>query len=305
MNRSPSGSQLLILGDETPSHCRQHLARAAAGAGLEVAAMPAHGADLESPDGPIAKALRAPATAGVAVTGRDSDRCLYWAALALAADLPVLVDALPPGAAGPAATAVRLGASTGHLHCLSRAAFSPAGEALLGVAAGDDRVVAIELSVTIPRSWATSRGPGVLARPGLDYLGLLEPALGPLDSLWARSRSLLREGPNEDWALLAARCRDGTEAWLHLGALGEEAVVRLQLHGRCGTRIVDDALPADDGPELAAACGHFVSLLAQRDPPPRPWGHDCASALHLWAWAQQSARSDREIPRQQARPHAG
>ena len=42
---------------------------------------------------------------------------------------------------------------------------------------------------------------GVLLHCGLDYLGLLAEFLGPLDSIQARTRSLMRNRPSEDIAI--------------------------------------------------------------------------------------------------------
>lgn len=234
--------------------------------------------------------LAAPETRAVVVTGGSVEVRAYWLGRCLSAGLRVLVEQPLTVDPGLARTMPEL------LVPMARSVFTPAGTLLATPPGPENRVVAFALSISVSREVAQSDHLGLLSLPGLDYLGMLEPSFGPLDAVWARTRSLLRPGPSEDWAIAALRFRDGTEAALRICGLGQGGRVSLELHGRVLTLSAAHAPPVEDGPELARLYDWFVDALddPQAQGPP---GYDLASAVRLHRWITQSARMNREVQR--------
>ncbi|MFA6108903.1 MAG: hypothetical protein WDA75_09040, partial [Candidatus Latescibacterota bacterium] len=229
-------------------------------------------------------------TRAVVVAGGSIEVRAYWLGRCLSAGIRVLAEQPLAIDLGPARTV------SGLLTPMARSVFTSAGTLLTTPQGSENRVVALELSISVPREVTQSDHLGLLSLPGLDYLGMLEPAFGPLDAVWARTRSLLRSGPSEDWAIAALRFRDGTEGTFRVNGLGQGNLVSLELHGRTRTLSAAHALPVEDGPELARLYDWFIDALADPQAKELP-GYDLASAVRLHRWMNQSARMNREVQR--------
>ena len=92
-----------------------------------------------------------------------------------------------------------------------------------------------DLKVSIPKRYLLYEKEGVLLRYGLDYLTLLDAYLGPVDSIYARTRSLGLNRPAEDIAVVQLWFKSGLEGTIQFNGLGERDEVCFELYGRQGT----------------------------------------------------------------------
>ncbi|MEW6754899.1 MAG: hypothetical protein AB1505_28540 [Candidatus Latescibacterota bacterium] len=179
----------------------------------------------------------------------------------------------------------------------SPACYSAVGEALRRVPEELGRVVYFELEVTLARQHLAARREGVLLRAGQDYLALVEAGCGPVDLVWAQSRSLLRNRPTEDLCVAYLKCQDGCEGLVRLHGLGALGQAQLDLFGVHGCRTVVSALDEASAREAwHRAYQDFAGFLAGQGPP-RWSGVQAAGGLRLMQWLQQSARLGREVRR--------
>ena len=101
-----------------------------------------------------------------------------------------------------------------------RALLEALAEGVLGT------IVFIALDVFIPRDWIPQcTEQGVVAECGAPFGALLQHCFGPIDTVYARTRSLIANRPQEDVALVQLHFKDGTEGTLQINALGSRARV--------------------------------------------------------------------------------
>jgi predicted dehydrogenase len=185
-----------------------------------------------------------------------------------------------------------------HMGMISRVSFTPSGLAMRHLHEYVDRLMFFDWRIACHRNRNLSCHEGISLRIGLEYLGLVNACLGPIDSVWARTRSLLHHSPYEDIASIALRFTDGKEGLLQFNGLGENDVVELNLYGRSGHRRFTHPPPLDDGDELRLVYANFVGAMAGDQK--LVWGgRSFVDDYHLLHWIEQSARMNREIFRKE------
>ena len=232
---------------------------------------------------------------GVVVGGELEER-VYWLQKVLTAGKHVLCEQ-PLGsdyrrAQQTVDLAQRLDRRLG---VVSRAFFSPVGRALRQVE-GLRKPLFFDLRISLSRDRLSQSRDGVLLCGGMDYLGLLAEFWGPVDSILARSRSLLRNRPTEDVVLAFFRFRDGKEGCLQVNGLGDKDEVELRLFGRQESKTIRSEGGNEKLEEWEVWFHDFSQVLAAGKEP--MWdGKKSCKASHLWKWIQQSARLEREVHR--------
>jgi hypothetical protein len=146
----------------------------------------------------------------------------------------------------------------------------------------------------VPQSLLRGTREGVLACWGAECLQVLADRYGPLDSVYARSRSLGLNRPEEDMSSAQLRFRKGTEGLVFLNGLGSQSEVWLEEWG-CENHLVHRLdWRLEETAELAGCYREFCTLLAG-GPMPAFQLDRRLEGLRWAEWFQQSARLDREI----------
>lgn len=223
----------------------------------------------------------------------------HWCGAAAARGWKVLCASPLSDRIGPMRRLLPGGAAALSVAVASSAYCSQVGQSMRASPAGLGRIVFLELEASLARQDLAAQRDGVLLLAGVDYLALLEEAHGPVDSVWAQSRSLLRNRPAEDVCVAYLKCRDGCEGLVMLSGLGSEGGARLRLHG------VDASLTVTSGPDaprsravwLEAYRGFAALLRGEAGP---AWSAaEWTGGLRLMQWVQQSARLGREVLRKE------
>lgn len=233
--------------------------------------------------------LQHPRVKGVVICTQLHER-EYWTREVIKAGKQVLCSALP------AATYRRLrqlaedGRSAGvQVGLMPRLVVPP--EWLAGRAEG---IRYFSLRAAIPQDLLRGTREGVLSHWGAECLQLLADRCGALDSVYARSRSLGLNRPEEDVVAAQLRFRNGIEGLVALNGLGSQSGMELEEWGEDLYRIHRMNWRVWGDGHLEEYYREFKLLLTGIPAP--------ASGVGLrleglrWAeWFQQSARLDREI----------
>ncbi len=150
-----------------------------------------------------------------------------------------------------------------------------------------------DLTVSVPKRYLLDDKEGVLLRHGLDYLTLLGEHLGPLDSIYARTRSLGLNRPAEDIAVVQLWFKSGLEGTVQFNGLGEKDEVSFQLYGRQGT-VKSENCWRENLEGLRLQYKDFVECIlhGRRS----VWSGEKALGGHFCAhWIHQAARLGKEI----------
>ncbi|NKB67285.1 MAG: hypothetical protein GKR89_09520 [Candidatus Latescibacteria bacterium] len=127
-----------------------------------------------------------------------------------------------------------------------------------------------------------------------ECLSLVNHLWGPIDSVFARGRSLALNRPQADWLVVLLRGYDGLEGQLQINALGAQARLRCALWGRQGEQVIEEDLWSVQEAGLTAQYRSWAQCLA-------------GSTASLWAPQQvlpgqllnqqvrQSIRQEKEI----------
>lgn len=155
-------------------------------------------------------------------------------------------------------------------------------------------VLYFSLRADIPRQLLHDTREGVLLHWGAELLQVMADRFGPLESVYARTRSLGINRPEEDLVSALLRFRNGVEGLAEFNGLGEGTGVELREWSAAGageSRVSWGTLTAQ---LLEPHYREFKALLTSGQLP----GTNLAARLEgfRWAeWLQQSARLDREI----------
>lgn len=151
-----------------------------------------------------------------------------------------------------------------------------------------------ELRLAIPQRWLRDTREGLLLFHGLGYFSLLSGCFGPLDSVYARTRSLGLNRPEEDAAVAQLRFRNGIEGVVQLNGLGARGRVGLQVWGERGEREFEAELPFLPDQGLRLQYEDFIEVI-ERGTCPAASGARLLDSMGWVEWFQQSARLDREV----------
>lgn len=235
--------------------------------------------------------LHHPQVKGVVVCTQLHER-EYWTREVIKAGKQVLCSSLP------AATYRRLkqlaedGRSAGVQVCLIPRLVVPPD----WLAGRSDGIFYFSLKATIPQGLLRGTREGVLSHWGADCLQLLADHYGALDSVYARSRSLGLNRPEEDVVAAQLRFRNGIEGLVALNGLGSQSGVELEEWGEDKYRIYRMNWHVSGDEHLEEYYREFKCLLTETSTPVSVVRVGLRLEGLRWAeWFQQSARLDREI----------
>ncbi len=269
---------------------RQHLAAIEQHGALRVVGcwgeVPAGAAISSVPD--PAELLLHPQTKGV-VVGADGALREYWLRQAAKAGKPVLSCELPTPSFARLQDMVEQARASGGVICMLPR-LRVLGEDLPPA----DGTWYFSLRVRVPRAALTGTRQGLLVFWGVALFQVLAERFGRLDSVYARTRSLGLNRPEEDVVSAQLRFANGVEGLVSLSGLGSESEMVLEEWSEGGARCLRFVWLEPGAAALGQAYADFAQVL-------RP-GAEAPPPLRLpleglrWAeWFQQSARRDREI----------
>lgn len=162
-------------------------------------------------------------------------------------------------------------------------------------------IVFVEVDVFVPRAWINPWQDGVVLEYGASFTTLLQDCLGPIDTIYARTRSLVTNRPQEDVGVVQLRFKSGVEGTLKINGLGADATVRVAVYGKDHSTGFEVDLRQADAIGLrtsyeevgAVARGHFPEQAHSADA--------LTESLFLVDWIHQSARNNTEVLRRDAR----
>ena len=219
----------------------------------------------------------------------------YWALRSARANKPVLIDGPLTGSSSGLLELRRLDQCMGER--VSMASGVLAADIAADLLAARDRIgrcLYMDLHMNIPRETLSSTRSGVSTLGATELLLLGERLAGPVDSIQARSRSLLTNRPSEDavWAML--RFVNGVEGMLQVRGLDSTERVTIAVHGTEGTVELSTSLLRQTEAIRKGQYENLVQVLKGCDKPACGI-RDIFRCLFLATWLDQSARQDSEL----------
>lgn len=153
--------------------------------------------------------------------------------------------------------------------------------------------VFLSLRAQVPQAALVGRG-GLLAEWGAYCLQILAQRHGRLDSVYARSRSLGLNRPEEDMVTAQLRFANGLEGEVSLVGLGDGSGVELEEWSRGGRESHSLAWFGTEAPGLRGVYEALSCSLASGTATP-PEFRPPLEGLRWAKWFEQSARLDREV----------
>lgn len=154
-------------------------------------------------------------------------------------------------------------------------------------------IVFVTVNVFIPRDWVTPRaGLGVVVEFGAPVAHLLSNCFGPIDTIYARTRSLVANRPQEDVAVAQLRFKDGIEGTLQINALGSRARVCVAVYGSADSVVIEMDLRKSNPEGLRAVYEGLGQEVIARS-------SAFVEGMLIADWIHQSARHNREVPRRE------
>lgn len=230
----------------------------------------------------------------VVVSAPASER-EYWALRSARANKTVLVDGPLAGSSAGLLELRRLDQYMGEQVLMASSVLaSDIATDLLAAQGHIGRCLYIDLRMSVPNETLRSTGTGVASLGGTELLLLGERFAGPLDSVHARSRSLLTSRPSEDavWAML--RFFNGVEGVLQVRGLDSSERVEITVHGTAGTLQLSTSLSQQTEAIRDRQYENLVQVLMGHGRP-ACGVRDLHRCLFLGTWVEQSARQDREL----------
>ena len=231
---------------------------------------------------------------GVVVCTPTSER-EYWALKSARANKPLLVDGPLAGSSAGLLELRRLDQCMGErILMASTVLAADIATDLLAARGHIGRCLYLDLHMSIPKEMLPSTRSGVSSLGATELLLLSERFAGPVDSLHARSRSLLTNRPSEDavWAML--RFVNGVEAVLQVRGLDSAERVAITVHGSEGTLELSTSLSRQAEAIRDRQYENLVQVLTGRGKP-ECGVREMYRCRFLSTWLEQSARQDREL----------
>ena len=257
--------------------------------------------ELAAPEGILAD----PRVAAVAVITPAADR-EYWVRRATDQGKCVLCE-LPVVSTANAAVKLRNHCRESGVVVLLINRFSPEPERRFRELVTGTRVgpiVFVEFDLFVPRDWLRPGQQGVVLEYGAPFLPLIQDCLGPIDTIYARTRSLVTNRPQEDVAVAQLRFKNGVEGILQINGLSTEASLRAAVYGASGSAAFEMDLRENDASALQPSYAELARLTST---PTDPGDRAADSAvtlvesLFIVDWIHQSARHDTEVHRREVR----
>jgi predicted dehydrogenase len=238
---------------------------------------------------------------GVALCTAPSER-LYWARRSATAGKHVLVES-------PVVSSYRQGRDlAGHCRragtCLAVVAppiYSELASAVKECEGNVGRPLYFHLTLHTDKEALAAGGEGVLLQQGVFAMVVLTGSFGHLDSVYARTRSLVLNRAAEDIAVAQLRFQNGLEGSVEINGLESGSEMALRMYGTDGATEIrkDLACTAEDA--LRVQYESFVTA-AEGGPDPEFGSRELVQGLFLLGWLNQSARQDREVYRREVEP---
>ena len=139
---------------------------------------------------------------------------------------------------------------------------------------------------------------GVIEQCGIDLLLLVTRCFGPIDSVYARTRCLAANRPEEDVAAIQLKCKNGLEGIVEFNGLGDRDEVALQLYGHQKEQCLTGLTQVERAAGLRIQYEDFAAVVKEGKAPLCS-GHDAFESMLLLEWIRKSARLNKEINRQE------
>jgi predicted dehydrogenase len=156
-------------------------------------------------------------------------------------------------------------------------------------------VLYFDLEVSIPKIWLQTTRGSILNTFGLGALSIIGTQWGKVDSVYAHTRSLGLNKPEEDTVNALLKLRNGVEGTVRMIGLGGKAQASLNVWGEESHAVFEHALSkTQDKDDIKA---QLKSMLSNTRPNTL-WSENRTKqlrALRLSEWIQRSARLNREI----------
>ena len=230
----------------------------------------------------------------VVVTAPESER-EYWALQSARANKTVLVDGPLAGSSAGLLELRRLDQCMGEQVLMASTVLaSDIATDLLAARGHIGRCLYVDFRMSVPKETLQSIRSGVASQGATELLLLSERFAGPLDSVQARSRSLLANRPSEDavWAML--RFFNGAEGVLQVRGLDSTEQMAITVHGTAGTLELSTNLSQQTGEIRDRQYENLVQVLIGQGKP-ACGVRDIHRCLFLGTWLDQSARQGREL----------
>jgi len=158
------------------------------------------------------------------------------------------------------------------------------------------RALHFELSIRLPKQELATGKEGVLLLQGVFVMVWLTARFGPLDSVYARTRSVGLNRAAEDVAVAQLRFLNGLEGTVQITGLGSRSELSFHLYGSDGTA---ESGGIQQASSVAGLRVHYENFMAAADGKcdPQFGGRELAQGLFMVEWLGQSARQDREVYR--------
>lgn len=219
----------------------------------------------------------------------------YWALQSARANKTVIIDGPLAGSSAGLLELRRLDQSMGEQVLMASTVLaSDIASNLLEARGQIGRCLYVDLHMSIPKETLPSTRSGVAFLGATELLLLSERFAGPLDSVHARSRSLLTNRPSEDavWAML--RFFNGAEGVLQVRGLDSTERVTITVHGTEGTLELSASLSQQTEKIRDRQYDNLVQVLTGQGKPVCGV-RDIHRCLFLSTWMERSARQDREL----------
>lgn len=248
--------------------------------------------------------LRDPRVGAVAVLTRAEDR-EYWIRQAAACGKHIVCEQ-PVVSSSDRAIKLSNHCRDNGVRLYLAKRFAPEPEQLLRESMSGETtgpVVFLALDVFVPKGWVSPGQRGVVLEYGAPFAHLLEDCFGPIDTIYARTRSLVTNRPQEDVAVVQLRFRNGVEGILQVNALGSHAsTVRIAAYGTDGSSTFEVDLLKSDASGLRSSyeeLGRATAAIEQGALAPS--STVLFEGLFIVDWIHQSARHNIEVTRRDAR----
>ena len=232
---------------------------------------------------------------GAVVVSTPASEREYWTLKSARAKKAVVVDGTLAGSSAGLLELRRLDQCMGEQVLMASTVLaSDIATDLLAARGHLGRCLYLDLNMSIPKETLPSTRSGIASLGATELLLLSERFSGPLDSVHARSRSLLTNRPSEDavWAML--RFFNGVEGVLQVRGLDSTERTTITVHGTEGTLELSTRFSQQTEEIRGRQYENLVQVLTGHGKP-ACGVRELHRCLFLDTWLDQSARQDREL----------
>ena len=219
----------------------------------------------------------------------------YWALHCSRAKKAVLIDGPLVSFSNSGIKELRkIDNSRTRISMASNMLFSDFTKEIIAVRDKVGRCVYVDIHMRLSKERLAETRSGVSDLGATELLVLMERFIGPLDSVYVRSRSFLTNRPREDslWGML--RFVNGTEAIIQVVALDSKEGISAVLHGNLDTVEISAQLSSQTEKIRRRQYRNLANVMSGHCKPECDI-RDIQRCLFLGTWLEQSARQDSEL----------